>query len=97
MTKLLLCAENYGQILCQSAPLASETALQRALSSFRAILLEYLEVYTFWPVWNWCYSVIATRIATGPDDPTGWMNAGAEWSHTLIRLQSFGDEDDIEE
>ena len=97
MTKLLRCVENYGQILCHSAPLASETALQRALSSFRGILLEYLEVYTLCSVWNWCFFTIASRIATGPDDPTGWMKAGVEFQYKLIRLQSFGDEGGIEE
>ena len=60
-------------------------------------MLEYLEVYTLWSVWTWCFAVIATRIAKGPDDPTGWMNADTEFHYQLIRLQSFGDEDDIEE
>ena len=96
-TKLLRCVENYGQIVCHFTHPASETTLQRALSSFRVKLLEYLEVYTFQSVREWCFSFIATRIAEGADLPGGWIDGAPELQYKLFPLQSFDNEGSIEE
>lgn len=97
LNKLLRCVENYGQIVCHFAPPESETALQRAFSSFRLTLLRFLEFYTFESVCEWCFCFIATRIVRGADDPNGWMDGALELRHKLVHLQSFVDECAIEE
>ena len=81
-TKLLRCVEVYCQIVCHFAP-SCVSELQTALSCFRLKLLEYLEVYTFASVREWCFCIISLRISTGQDDPAAWMNGEPDLQYKL--------------